>query len=180
MRNVTEPLDQDARAILKRLPAFEQALEAMDIAAIASFLHFAARSLEAHRYAADQVLLPVLVRHCEREASPAAPTLSSRPHEDAHWSEFQGEVRGEAERLHQEHGYLTAAVEALAKATGSAVEILTVGEIRKTGRQLTERLRLHLAAELERFYPITERLLSEGEKQAVRIGMAARPAHRGS
>ncbi len=168
MRNLTEPLVQDSRAILDRLPAVERALDEMDLPTIRATMRFLAQTLSIHRHDEDDVLLPVLLKHLAHGSSPRSPAPVSRPHEDPSWSQFQGRIRSEAERLHEEHGWLAGLALNLQRAAEPDSTLLTEREIRAEGRRLVLHLRRHLSAELQMIFPVAEQLLTEGEKRALK------------
>lgn len=174
MPNVTEPLLQDSREILERLPAFESALETMDVSTIRTLVRFLTRSLNAHRHDEDDMLLPVLLKHLEHQPSPPPrPSTTARPPQDPHWIEFQVQVRSQAERLHDEHGWLAGTAQTLEAAVEPDSATLTSGEIRAEGRRLARELRRHLAAEINIIFPVAEQLLTEVEKRTLETEFGA-------
>lgn len=146
MVKVTEILSREHQVVLKKLDAFEKALENFDVEGIRATITFFDERLILHRRKEEELLFPALGRYIGTEAGPIACMLHE--HEDE-------KQKIESIRRALEHG------------TGPDVR----HQIVMDGRYILNLLRNHIVKEDQILFPMAEQTLSENEKVRISEGM---------
>ena len=131
MSNVTEKLSCEHQVVLKKLAAFEAALEKFDLDGIRETVRFFDERLILHRRKEEEVLFPTLGRHIGTGRGPIACMLE--------------EHRDEKEKIEQIRGALEAH-----PASGARERITAAG------RYILDLLRAHIQKEDNILFPLAE------------------------